>query len=101
MAQAKVMSWLGRMDVLARALAAVGLGYGLTAIVTGLGARHLPMQPAQAVLTATVLSFAIYAAVIVWAFSAKSTLKVWLWLGAACLVLGGLLWLSIRIGGRL
>jgi hypothetical protein len=101
MAQAKATTWLVRLDVAARTVAAVGGGYVLTAIITGLGARHLPLAPAQAVLVATVLSFAVYAVVIVWAFSAKSTLKVWLWLGGACAALGALLWLSIDAGGRL
>lgn len=64
-------------------------------------ARLLPGDRAQATVLATLLSFAIYAALIIYVFAASSARKafaVTLILGA---VSGGVTWLSIASGGRI
>lgn len=76
--------------MICRAAAAVLGGYALTATATLLAARVLPLPPVEAVTTAMMLSFALYAAIIIWAFTARSVRHVWLVLtigSAACEVL--------------
>src|SRR3546814_20708676 len=70
-----------RLEVASRALAAICGGYALTATASGLLALTLPMQRADAVLTATLLSFTLYACAALWAFAAGSALRPWLGLG--------------------
>lgn len=86
--------WQHRLDVVSRTLAGVGGGYVMTAAATMFLSQVLPMSRGAAVLTATMLSFAIYAGAIVWAFSVRSR-RVWpgivipaLLLGAAALLIG-------------
>jgi len=90
-----------RLHVLARAIAAIIGGYVVTALAVACLARLLPMRAAEASITATLASFAIYAGIIVTVFSARSILRVWVGLGGALLVLGVGLYLSILTGGRL
>lgn len=90
-----------RLDVAARALAALPGGYGVTSLAVGLLARSLPLAPSEAATAATLASFAIYAVVILLAFSARNTLTVWAWIAGATAVLGAALGLSIHLGGRL
>lgn len=85
----------------ARVMGAIIGGYCVTSLAIACLARILPMRPAEASVAATLASFAIYAAILVAAFSARSVLRVWLWLGGAMLVLGGGLYWSILTGGRL
>ncbi|EIZ77419.1 hypothetical protein WSK_4033 [Novosphingobium sp. Rr 2-17] len=85
----------------ARALGAIFGGYVVTSLAVACLARMLPLRPAEASIAATLASFAIYAGIIVAVFSARSVLKVWLWLGGAMLLLGGGLYVSILMGGRL
>jgi hypothetical protein len=94
-------AWRARLDVAARAVAAVPGGYAVTSLAVALLARHLPLSPSEAVTAATLASFAIYAVVILLAFSARRTATVWLWMSGAAAVLGAALWLSIHLGGRL
>lgn len=90
-----------RLAVASRVLAAIPLNYGLTAIITGLLARHLPMAAAEASIAATLASFAIFALIAMAIFHARSTIRVWVWMTGATAVLGGALAMSIAIGGRL
>lgn len=80
-----------------RVLLAVGGGYGLTSLVTILLSLLLPLPPAESVLAASLCSFAIYTAIIIWVFACPSLNRVWrglCWsvalLGAVCLLLAGL-----------
>ena len=84
-----------------RTIAAVPVNYALTCIVTALLARHLPMRPADASITATLLSYLIFAVLAMMIFSAASARRMWLWLGGATGGLGLLLWLSLHLGGGL
>jgi hypothetical protein len=67
-----------RLGVASRAVAAILGGYALTATASGLLALTLPMQRADAVLTATLLSFILYVCAALWAFAADSALRAWL-----------------------
>ncbi len=56
----------------------------------------LPMQPAEAVLAATMLSFAIYAGIVLSVFAIRSDLRMVLSLVAAIGVFRAALWLATR-----
>ncbi len=90
-----------RLAVASRALAAIPINYALTSIATALLARHLPMAPAEATVTATLTSFLIFALIAMAIFHAQSTMRVWAWMIGGTTILGGLLALSISMGGRL
>jgi len=98
---ASPQGFAARVNLPLRVLGAVVGGYGVTSLAVACLARILPMRPAEASIAATLASFAIYAGIIVAIFSARSVLRVWLWLGAAALLLGGGLYWSILTGGRL
>ena len=87
--------------VAARIVAAVPANYLLTSLATACLARLLPMPPSEATLAATLLSFALFAVIALTAFGVRSVVALWLWMLVACLVMGGILWLSIVDGGRL
>ncbi|MCR0985181.1 DUF3649 domain-containing protein [Roseomonas populi] len=58
--------------IVLRILAGVGGGYAVAALSTTVLSLGLPMQRAEAVLTATMASFAVYAGAVVWAFAARN-----------------------------
>lgn len=70
-----------RCMVASRALAAALGGYVLASLFTAVLAVGLPRvsdtSRASALLTATMLSFAVYAAAVLWAFSTRSALRAW------------------------
>ena len=90
-----------RLHVLARAVAAIIGGYVVTGLAVACLARLLPMRAAEASIAATLASFAIYASIVVTAFSTRSMLRVWIGLSGALLLLGAGLYLSILMGGGL
>jgi hypothetical protein len=71
-------------DVVLRVLIAMFGGYAVTAACTMLLARVLPAARLDASLWATILSFALYAALVVWTFAASSALRA----GLVVLALG-------------
>lgn len=80
--------------VASRIVAAIVGGYAFANAVGVLLTRILPMPRADAVLTATLASFALYAAAILWAFAARSARLAWLGLlvpGALCGLLAAVL----------
>jgi len=81
-----------RLAVASRALAALAGGYLLTASMIGALALFLPMERAAAALTATMLSFAIYACSVLWAFAARSAWLAWAVIALPALALEALLW---------
>lgn len=92
--QAREGSSLRRWALLSRVVAALAGGYALAALATVFLSAALPLQRADAVLTATMLSFALYAAAIIWVFAAASAPRAWLGLVVCALPLGALcLWL--------
>lgn len=60
------------LNVGLRAFSAIFAGYLLAATATGLLALVLPLPPAESTLTATMLSFAIYACSGIWSFSVSN-----------------------------
>lgn len=92
---------MGRRSVISRIAAAVLGGYAVTSLAVACLARTLPLPPAEASIAATLLSFGLYATVILVVFAARSAGKAWLYLLLASTLLGGGLWLSIATGGRL
>lgn len=81
-----------RLAVLSRTVAAIACGYLLAALCTALLARGLPMARADAVMTATMLSFAVYACAVLWAFAARDAWRAWLGLGTPALLLALAYW---------
>lgn len=85
----KPVPWRTRCSVLSRVLAATVGGYAVTALsMSALAAalpRISPASQADGVLTATLLSFAVYTSLAVWAFSARSAPRAWLGLGLIAL----------------
>jgi hypothetical protein len=77
------------LALLSRTAAALLGGYALTcASVIFLGAV-LPLPKSQAILASSLASFAVYTAVIVWAFATPNLKRIWLVLLIASLVLTG------------
>jgi hypothetical protein len=88
-----------RWSVASRVLAAAAGGYALTALATAALSLLLPVLSgaslAESVLTATLCSFILYAAAVMWVFSTRSAVRAWAGLGAAAAVWGAL-WLALR-----
>lgn len=80
-----------RLAVFSRAVAAIGGGYLLAALTTALLALCLPMARVDAVITATLLSFAIYTCAVLWVFATRSALRAWLGLLLPCAALAAAL----------
>ena len=83
-----------RLGVASRAVAAIFGGYALTAAAIALLAIWLPLARAEAVLTATMLSFALYATAVIWVFAARSAWRAWFGMLVPTIVLGSLLLLT-------
>ncbi len=78
-----------RLGVGARACAAIFGGYALAAALTALLSLALPMARADAVLSATLLSFAAYTGAVLWVFAARSAARAWLGLLLPAALLAG------------
>jgi hypothetical protein len=85
-----------RCMVASRALAGAAGGYALASLFTAVLAVGLPRVSdtgrASALLTATLLSFAVYAAAVIWACSARSALRAWAGIAVPSAVLAAALW---------
>ncbi|GAA0837596.1 DUF3649 domain-containing protein [Cupriavidus pauculus] len=70
-----------RIAVASRAVAAILGGYGVAALATGCLSlalvRWAGMARAEAVMTATLLSFAWFALAAIWVFAADSAWRAW------------------------
>ena len=86
------ITWRYRGGVTVRAVAAIGGGYVFTSIASALIALALPMPRADAVTTATLLSFVVYTCIILWVFATSSALRACVGVIASCAVLGAILW---------
>jgi len=72
-----------RWSVAARSLAGTLGAYGVTSLVTAalsLLLARIGMDRVEAVTTATLLSFAVFALIAVAAFHARSAARAWMWL---------------------
>lgn len=79
--------------ILLRLLAGVGGGYAVAALFAAALSVGLPMPRAEAVLTATMASFAVYAASIIWAFAASGVWRACIGLAVPAAALAALLFL--------
>lgn len=86
-------TWQRVGGLLSRLLAGVGGGYAVAALFTAVLSSTLPMARSEAVLTATMASFAVHAAVIIWAFAARSALRA----SAGVLAIAALLVLALYL----
>lgn len=81
--------WRAWASVLSRVLAASVGGYALTALAMTTLAAALPLvspaSNADGVLSATLLSFAVYTGIAIWVFSVRSATRAWLGLGLVAL----------------
>lgn len=66
-----------RWNVASRTLLAVAGGYIIAAAGTASLSLALPLPRAQAVMAATLLSFTLYCALVIWAYSAATALRAW------------------------
>lgn len=80
-------------SVTSRVAAAALGGYALAYATTGWLSVILPLDKSEAVLTASMMSFVIYTAAILWAFAATSPIGAWLVLLIATGLLGGMTFL--------
>lgn len=76
-----------RRAVAARVLVAILLGYALANAVGILLAHILPMPRSDAVMTGLLVSFAVYAAAVLWVFSVRSLHTAWIGLALPTLIL--------------
>jgi len=79
-----------RLSVASRVLAAILGGYMLSALTAFALAAFLPLSRSEASMTATLLSFLIYACAVIWVFTTRTAWRAWAGIIAPSLVLGGL-----------
>ena len=79
--------------ILLRVLAGVFGGYGVTALATMLLSVSLPMSRSEAVVVATMASFAVHAGAVVWAFAVRSAWRAAGGIAAAA----AMLWLLLLL----
>ncbi|MFD1951560.1 hypothetical protein ACFSGX_12370 [Sphingomonas arantia] len=94
-------AWRRRGDAALRVIAAVPLGYAVACIWAMALARLLPMNAAEATVTATLVAFVICAGAAMWAYAAPSGWRAVWKLAAAGAPAGIAAWLSITATGRL
>lgn len=78
-------------------LAIVG-GYALAALATAVLSLTLPLEPAEAVTAATLLSFTVMAVAVLFVFAARSLRVATLWLALPVGALSLGLWVLMRAG---
>ncbi|MHB2209366.1 iron transporter [Methylobacterium sp. CM6257] len=83
-----------RLSVAARVLLAAGGGYVIAALSAALLSLILPFSRAEAVSTATLVSFAILAGAVIWVFTARTLARAALSLSLLAALLTGALWLA-------
>ena len=96
--KSKQISARYRWAVASRAGAAALGGYALASAATIVLALLWPMPRVQAVMAASMLSFAFYAIVVLWAFHCPSLKRVWAILLTGTAGLSALAWL-LSTGG--
>lgn len=77
-----------RLQVFGRIVLATFGGYAFTLLLGILLTYSLPISKSSAVMTANLLSFAIYTSVVIWVFSAKSLRSIAINLSTSIVLLG-------------
>lgn len=72
--------------ICSRAFAAIVGGYALSYLIAVILSYLLPSEGGGGVMTGMLVSYALYAIVIIWIFSVKSLQRVWITLITSCLV---------------
>jgi hypothetical protein len=67
-----------RLGVASRALAAIGGGYALSALVATVSAIYFPGTRAEAAIFGMLVSFVIYTLAVMWVFAVRSAWRAWL-----------------------
>ncbi|OZI39350.1 iron transporter [Bordetella genomosp. 1] len=83
-----------RFIVASRAIAAIGGGYALASAVAAFLAVWLPMSRLDAVVTAQLASFVVYACAVIWVFATRTTVRAWVGIIAPTLVFALLYWVG-------
>ncbi|MEM8497798.1 MAG: hypothetical protein AAF542_07220 [Pseudomonadota bacterium] len=78
-----------RWHIASRAFAAAILGYVFVNTLAIFLAYLLPWQKLHGAIYGTLLSFLLWALVVLWAFSVRQTRTVWIWLTFGIAVTGG------------
>ena len=94
-------AWRQRGDATLRLLAAVPAGYAVASLWAMALARLLPMNAAEATVTATLVAFAICAGAAMWAYAAPSGRRAFWTMVLAGALAGAMAWLSVNATGRL
>ena len=86
------VDWRYRLTILSRTLAAALGGYALTAAFAGALSLALAqaMPRVDAVLTATMLAWLVYAAAVAWVFYARTSWGAWLGMLAPAAAMGAM-----------
>lgn len=79
-----------RWAVASRVAAAALGGYALTSAATVLLSLVWPLPKAQAVLSATLLSFTLYTVAVIWVFATRSVKRAWAGMVIGTVVLAAL-----------
>ncbi len=85
-----------RLSIASRILAAIVGGYALTTLITFILPMVLPLigvNPAEAMLWGLMMSFLIYAAIIMAVFHLRTAKQAWIWLVGASLPCLLIVWL--------
>ena len=80
-------------SIASRALAALVGGYALASAFTAFFSLALPLHPAEAVMTASLLGFLVHVAAAIVVFGAKSATRAWGWMLGPSLILAAWTWL--------
>src|SRR5690606_22760089 len=92
-----------RWSVASRVAAAALGGYALASACTVLLALLWPLPKAQALLSATMLSFVVYTVAVVWVFATRSVRRAWWGMAMGTVVCGALAmiawWWQYQMGG--
>lgn len=91
------LGWSYRAMVAGRVLLAVFGGYALAALATALLSLVLPMERAEAVTTAVLLSFVIMPVAALYVFAARSLRRAAFGIVLPLVALGGGLWLALSV----
>lgn len=87
-----------RLSIATRIFVAAVGGYFLTSLLVAAVAVLAPLDPSEATLAATMLSFAIYAGIAVIVFSIRSVWRMVAYMAAAFVVVRAALWACDRLG---
>lgn len=87
-----------RLSIATRVFVAGAGGYFLTSWVVAAIAVLVPLEPSEAVLTATMLSFAIYASIAIAAFAIRSAWHMVAYMITAIAVVRATLWACEKWG---